>query len=226
MRRRLVREFPLFFFYLAFHVVNDSTGLVFNLMYGGKSVPYVYSYWVGQAIGTSLRFVVIYEVFLKIFEPYDALQRAGSIIFRCATLFLLLVALLAAVTGGNGDPQWAIHGVVTLDRSINVVQCGLLVTLFLASSYFGLTWRHHVSGIALGFGLIAGLELLSAALWSELGPIADMVLDFLPRFGFLGALFLWSAYLLGDEPERLVVHDLPQNNLDEWNQELLQLLQR
>jgi len=121
MRRRLVREFPLFFFYLAFHVVNDSTGLVFNLMYGGKSVPYVYSYWVGQAIGTSLRFVVIYEVFLKIFEPYDALQRAGSIIFRCATLFLLLVALLAAVTGGNGDPQWAIHGVVTLDRSINVV---------------------------------------------------------------------------------------------------------
>ena len=60
-----------------------------------------------------------------------------------------------------------------MERSVQGRQCGLLVFLFLLSFYFGLPWRNHVFGIALGFGLFASIELVASAVRSQIGTLAD-----------------------------------------------------
>jgi len=227
MRRRLIQEFPVFFSYLAFHVIYAFLGFFVRAHYGGDSPSNRQFYWSGQAIGTGMRFAVIYEVFVRMLRPYSALQRGAIILLKWATLILLFIAVIAAaLSHGTVDPRWALKGAVSLDQSVNVVQCGLLVFLFLYSSYFGLTWRHYVFGIALGFGLIASMELLSAALQAQIGESADLLFDFGPRIRFVIAVFIWNFYLLTRPAVRLTPNALPKNNLEEWNRQLSQLLQR
>jgi hypothetical protein len=106
------------------------------------------------------------------------------------------------------------------------VQSGLLVLLFLFASYFGLTWRNYVFGIALGFGLIATVELLASALAAQSTSFAWAVFDLVPRVAYVLGSIIWVAYLLSPEPARAELKTLPQHDLEKWNRELLQLLQR
>jgi len=141
-------------------------------------------------------------------------------------VLLLLAAIIAAVAGPSHEPDFALKGAVVLERSLDVVQCGLLVLLFLFASYFALTWRNYVFGIALGFGVIASVELLAAALATQFRSFSDMILNSLPRIAYAAATIIWVVYLAGSEPPRPNLTGLPQHDLEKWNQELLELLHR
>ena len=224
--RRLLRGFPIFFSYLAFHVLEALIASLIYRHWGQMSVEYYYEYWIAQAMGLGLRFGVIYEIFYQAVKPYEGLRRGGAIAFRWVGALLLLVAIAVAIIGPGNEPVFAMKGAVVAERSIDVVQCGLLALLFWFASYFGLTWRNNVFGVALGFGLIATLELLAAALATQSAMFAGTVFDLLPRLAYDLGTVIWVAYLLSPEPARLEVSQLPRNDLEKWNRELLQLLQR
>ena len=225
-RNRLLRQFPFFSSYLAFHVIEQIVAFLVYRHFGRASWPYLYEYWVAQAIGIGLRFGIIWEIFSQVFRPYEGLRHAGTVGFRWAAVLLLVAAIVAAVAGPSHEPDFALKGAVVLERSLDVVQCGLLVLLFLFASYFALTWRNYVFGIALGFGVIASVELLAAALATQFRSFSDMILNSLPRIAYAGATIIWVAYLVSSEPPRPNLTALPQHDLEKWNQELLQLLQR
>lgn len=224
--RRLVRQFPVFFSYLAFHIVESSIALLVYHYFGRRSWPYLYEWWTAQALGLALRFAVIYEIFSHVFRPYEGLRRAGAAGFKWAAAVLVAVALIAAVAGPSNEPTFAVTGALVIGRSIDVVQCGLLVLLFLFASYFALTWRNYVFGIALGFGVIASMELLAAVLGTQFGSVSDVILAILPRVAYGIGTLIWVAYLLAPEPPRADIEALPQHELEKWNQELLELLHR
>ncbi len=226
VRRRLVRQFPLFFSYVTFHVVESSIALLIYHYYGRRSYPYLYEWWTAQALGLALRFAVIYEIFSHVFRPYEGLRRAGAAGFKWSAVALVVLALLAAIAGPSNEPTFAVTGALVIGRSIDVVQCGLLVLLFLFASYFALTWRNYVFGIALGFGVIASMELLAAVLGTQFGSVSDILLATLPRVAYAAGTLIWAAYLLSPEPPRMEMKALPQHELEKWNQELLELLHR
>src|SRR5690348_16672949 len=227
LRRRMVREFPFFFSYLTFHIIEALVTLLIYMHFGRKSWEYLYAYWTVQAIGLSLRFGVIYEIFSHVLRPYEGLRRGGILVFRWVVILLALAAIGVAVAGPSNEPGFAVTGAVVAERSIDVMQCGMLVLLFLFASYFALTWRNYVFGIALGFGVIASLELLSAALASQSSEsISGLILNSLPRIGFDFAGIIWIMYLASPEPSGVELKALPQHELEKWNQELLELLQR
>ena len=224
--RRLARQFPFFFTYLAFHVVESSIALAIYHYFGRRSYPYLYEFWTAQGLGLALRFAVIYEIFSHVFRPYEGLRRAGAAVFKWSAVALAAVALLAAIAGPSNEPTFAVTGALVIGRSIDVVQCGLLVMLFLFASYFALSWRNYVFGIALGFGVIASMELLAAALGTEFGSVSDLLLATLPRVAYAMGTIIWAVYLLSPEPSRMEIKALPQHELEKWNQELLELLHR
>ena len=226
MRRRLAGEFPYFFIYLLFHVIEGILSVAFYRYFGRTSWPYLYEWWTAQALGLGLRFAVIYEIFSQVFRPYEGLRRAGAAGFKWAAAALVLVALIAAVAGPSNEPTFAVTGALVIGRSIDVVQCGLLALLFLFASYFALTWRNYVFGIALGFGVIASMELLAAALGTQFGAVSDVLLATLPRVAYAIGTIIWAVYLLSPEPSRMEIKALPQHELEKWNQELLELLHR
>ncbi len=225
-RQGLIRKFPAFSSYLAFHIVEIVTAFVFLNRFGRASWPYFYQYWILQALGFGLRFAVIYEIFYHLLKPYEGLRRASTLVFRWVGVVLLVIAVWVAIAGPSNEPAWALAGAVVAERSINVVQCGLLVLLFLFASYFALTWRNYVFGIALGFGVIAAVELLASALATQSALFASGVFNLLPRISYDLAVVIWVAYLVSPEPSRVELKALPQHDLEKWNQELLQLLQR
>lgn len=226
LRRRLHREFLVFFSYLLFHTIDTLVALLIYRYFGRHSSLYFYEYWVAQAIGFGLRFAVIYEIFCHLLKSYEGLRRASTLVFRWVGLALLAVALWVAIAGPSNEPMWAITGAVVAERSINVVQCGLLVLLFLFAAYFALNWRNYVFGIALGFGVIATIELLASALATQSTLFASGMFDLLPRVSYDLAVIIWTAYLLSPEPSRAELKALPQHELERWNRELLELLQR
>jgi hypothetical protein len=226
LRRGLYREFPWFFSYVLFHAIDTLAALLIYHYLGRRSSPYFYEYWLAQTIGFALRFPVIYEVFHHLLRPYEGLSRASTLVFRWVGLVLLVVGLWVAIAGPSNEPTWAMAGAVVAERSINVVQCGLLVLLFLFASYFALTWRNYVFGIALGFGVIATIELLASALATQSPFFANAIFGLLPRVSYDLAVVIWAAYLLSPEPSRAELKALPQHELERWNQELLELLQR
>ena len=225
-RRRLLREFPFFFSYLMFHIVEGAVSVIFYHHFGRYSWAYLYEWWAAQAIGIALRFAIIWEIFSHMFRPYEGLRHVGAVGFRWAAVLLLLAGIVAAVAGPSHEPDFALKGAVVLERSLDVVQCGLLMVLFLFASYFALTWRSYVFGIALGFGVIASVELLAAALATQFRPFSDMILNSLPRIAYAVATIIWVIYLAGSEPARPNLTGLPQHDLEKWNQELLELLHR
>lgn len=225
-RRRLLAVFPFFFCYLTFHIIEGAISVLFYRHFGRESWTYLYEWWAAQAIGIGLRFGIIWEIFSHVFRPYEGLRHVGAVGFRWAAVLLLGAAIIAAVAGPSHEPDFALKGAVVLERSLDVVQCGLLVLLFLFASYFALTWRNYVFGIALGFGAIASVELLAAALATQFPSVSDMILNSLPRIAYAVATILWVVYLVQPEPSRLETKPLPQHDLEKWNQELLELLHR
>ena len=171
LRRGLRREFPLFFSYAAFQVV--SVPLLFALYQRGVYADYFYAYWTASALSTGLGLAVLYEVFLHAFRPYAALRGLGSMLFRWAALVLLMVAVITALAAPPGQST-LITAILSLERSIRMMQCGLLILLLLFSPQLGLSWRSHLFGLTAGLGAYAGVSLTLVSLRAQLGIPGDV----------------------------------------------------
>lgn len=227
LRRRLHRSFPMFFLYTLFEILQF--GVLFaisrsNIQFGGG---YVYAYSVGLALSTAIRFSVVYELFGHFFRRYPALDETGRLLFQGTTIVLLLVALGLAVSAPGNSAGILLKATYALDRTASVLQCGLLISLFLFSRYFALSWRSHAFGIALGLGIFASVELASSAVWLRLGAFGNATVNLATMAVYNCCVLIWMLYLLA--PERVPqspLKALPEYDLEIWNQELRRLLQQ
>ncbi|HEV2021187.1 MAG TPA: hypothetical protein VGQ94_01525 [Terriglobales bacterium] len=202
VRRKLQPEFPFFFSYAAFQAV--SAPLLFALHQRGVYADYFYAYWVTSALGIGLGVTVLYEVFFHAFRPYAALRGLGSMIFRWAALVLLLVAVITALSAPAGQSP-LITAILSLERSIRMMQCGLLILMLFFSPQLGLSWRSHLFGIAAGFGGYAAVSLTLVSLRAQLGVPGDSAYTLISSGAYTFAALLWFAYLLAPEPARQAV---------------------
>jgi hypothetical protein len=203
--RQLHRTFPVFFSYLVFQIAVFA--LTFPLRVGGARfyTVFFYVYWATTAISVVLGFRVIHEIFLDVFRPYHTLRDLGSVLFRWAGLVMLLVAgVVAASTASSpasGDPLTT--AITTLQRSVRVVQCGLILFLLVFSRYLGTNWRQKSFGLALGFGAFAGIELSLVALSASAGNVFNQTLiSFINMVAYNLTILTWSGYMLSKSPAR------------------------
>jgi len=224
LRRRLVRECPWFFAYTVFHVFRE--GGQFYVYHRMTRADYFWAYWVGQAISAVLGFAVIYEIYGNVFRRYEVIRRLGSLLFLWAATILLIVAVVVAASSQGSEANRAVEAVITLERSVRVIQCGLLLFVFAFANYFGLSWRHYVFGIALGFGIFASVEMAAIAIRGQLGPVAREALALANSAAYYCAILIWIGYFLAPQPAPSRVAKLPKYDLERWNQALLELLNR
>ncbi len=223
-RKKLYREFPAFFAYILYHLLK--TGGLFVLIHQSQW-GYFYAYWVSKVFSFVLGFAVIYEVMGHVLRPYEALWELGRrLFFGFGALLILVGVAMAAGAQTTLDHSQFMAWIYAAERSLRGVQCGLLVFLISFSAYFGITWRHHVFGIALGLGLYASVELAATAVRSEVGWIGHETYDLVRRVAYAIATLIWAAYLLRPEPARQAVNRVPQTQVEQWNQALQEMWQR
>ena len=143
----------------------------------GSQEAYRYSFLGAEVLDAALAFGAIYELYGRLFRSYDGVQKLADLVFRGVAVLLLALAVLTTLTAPATDSSRVLAGLFTLDRSVNVVNGGLLLLLFLFSSYLGLRWRHLAFGIAAGFALDSSVELATFALRIHLGSLGKPALS-------------------------------------------------
>jgi len=217
-RSKMHKNFPVFFSYIVAQIAIFA--IVFPLQ--NDYAAYYYAFWATNAVSVVLGFRVIHEVFLDVFRPYHTLRDLGTVLFRWAGLVMLMVAAVVAAStnGANSDPFP--NAIMTLERSVRVVQVGLVLFLLVFSRYLGISWKQKSFGIALGFGGFAGVELaLIAWNWwgSDVHHQAISTLVNLAAYDL--ATLVWIGYAFAKSPDRASVINSMQTR--RWEESLSEI---
>jgi hypothetical protein len=216
-RRKLHKQFPVFFYFLLVQVTNFA--ITFPLYLAGTQKVYFGLFWLGEAVNAILGFKVIHEIFLDVFRPYHTLKDLGTLLFKWAGVVMLLVSVVVAFSN-SFDESPLVHALTTLQRSVRIVQLGLILFLLLFSRFLGVSRKQVSFGISLGFGLFAGAELLLYALSSG-GLIKQSAFSVINLMAYAVATFVWLGYSLSRKAVR--VPALNHLQTQRWEQGLSDL---
>ncbi|HEX3352246.1 MAG: hypothetical protein ACRD3H_13680 [Terriglobales bacterium] len=224
IRRKLVREFPLFFAYSAFEAVEQSSLFVLDHIPAVSDYQYWYIHLAGSLVGIALRFGVIREIFVAVFRNYPGLKQLTRVIFRWASIILVFAAIVVAARAPEIGRLLLFSRVHILDLFVEVIQGGLWLVLLGLSAYFGLSWKSFPYGIAFGMGIFLTVDIATEAMRIWTGFVAGYVFDFVSMATYHCCVILWLVYLSAPESSPLTVKKLPKHNVEEWNAELQRLL--
>jgi len=216
VKKRLRQEYPAFFTYTLYQVL--SLLLLFAVWVLLPYRMYFYAFWTTSALSVLISFVVMHEVFAEAFRPYEALRDLGAMLFRWSGLILLMLAVLSATVTRTYSSDIVQEAMVTLERSVLMMQCGLVLFLLLFSKYLGISKRHYLFGIALGFGINASVDLIINAVQSHFGFMAVTTLRLISSAGYNIAALTWLTYTVLPAPARRKAEVLPQS--ERWNSAL------
>jgi hypothetical protein len=198
LRRRLIRQLPFFFCSIAF----DALRAVALPAIGFANVrTYSYGFWVLVPVEYTLAFAVIVEVFLHTFQAQKKYspRAVRGFVALSAVLIVLSIVLVFYPDVPTDTPSGL---VLTLDRSTKLLRCGILAFIWIFASRLAISWRNHVWGIVLGFGLYSGISLMVAAVEATTGKLCGDSLTYLLPYSYFAATAIWTGYLSTSEPER------------------------
>ena len=197
--RKQHRTFPIFFSYVISQILIFC--ILFPVQTHGSYRLFFYSYWVSSVLSLTLGFAVIHEIFLNIFRPYHTLKDLGTVLFKWAALVLLLVAgVVAAASPGSAEGP-LVQAVLTVQRCVRVIQCGLVLFLLVFSRYLAVSWRQQSFGITMGFGSFAAAELIVVALNAS-GYMPERAISAWNMIAYNAAILVWLGYSLGKSVAR------------------------
>src|ERR1700722_5864730 len=226
-RRGTARHFPAFF---AFTILSSIGQLS---IYAADMVPSVAATtfwrvaWGDLILEAVLKVALIGEIFALLFGSYASVAHLGKTLIRGAGIVLVFAATLAAAYAQKNEFVGIISGANLLEQTTYLIECGILVSIFIFSAYFRLSWPRQVFGITLGLSISACVHLATWALIDNGGlpHSTRVILTFVNMATYHVCVLIWIYYLL--VPHKIAKKSavpLPENNLDVWNRELERLV--
>ena len=227
LRRKLFSDVPWFCIYLGYLAFGSA--VLFGIYQSGGHNPtladkwtYFYSAWIFAGGAEVISFMVILDCIRSLLGNLNNLRRVAILVMVVVTLGLLLFCVFCTSLGlDESEPMMRV--MLSLVRSVRIMQVGLIVTLFALSSYFGLSWKNYFFGIALGFGLYASANLACVAYVAEFGAEVAWKTMIIDQFAFFTTLMIWLGYLRSAEPRvSFAIHQ--SQELERWDAVLARLL--
>jgi hypothetical protein len=239
-RRRLIRQVPVFFAFAILSAVTELTEYATDVIPTVSAATYWRADWASLLIQGALKFALVGEIFAHVFGSYESIARLGRLLIRTLGVGLVLAAAIAAAYTPQNGHFGIISGARLLDQAIFTVESGLLVFIFVFSLYFHLVWDRPLFGITLGLSISSCVHLASWAILDNLGlpDSKRIIFVFLNMATYHAVVFIWYYYLLvpgktthnapqsqGSPPLGLS-DDLPEHELEAWNEELERLIHK
>jgi hypothetical protein len=220
--RKLYQELPVFFAYVLYHTFRSM--VLYPIWRSHNLQIYAIAYLSGEVVSVGLGFAALYEVFQTVLRPYREIQRVGNWLFAWAAILATGVAVVSGIDHGH-ELEAAMAAFLTLERSVRLVQAGLLLFLFVFARSLGLTLRNCVLGVAIGFAFFVGTEL-AVVTWRLHAGVADYpIYALLTQLSYVCAQFIWVCYFLQPEPKfEIELASGRGVDLARWNQALAQFL--
>ena len=176
-----------------------------------------YIYWPLAILTDCFALGVMLAIFRDIFKPYEALRELGVVLFRWTLGVLVVVSLVTALSAGDGKILDVFNkSSLMFDRGLQILQCGVVLFLLLTYKYLGISFRHRVFGIAVGFGVYAAVDLLalSVSTWAPANvvTIASAVANASAMVGYA----IWLGYFFVPQPERRISEAMPESRRWEY----------
>ncbi|HUI85011.1 MAG TPA: hypothetical protein VL240_12350 [Candidatus Binatia bacterium] len=216
-RRGLHRDYPYFFNYTILQVVSVPVLAIFRIW---SYNAYFYSYWVNLGLSVLISFAVLQEIFKDAFRPYEALRDLSVILFRWSALVVFLVGVMWAINAARkpeADP--VMDAILLAERSVRLMQCGLVFFLLLFSEYLGIARRSLLFGISLGFGFFAAINMLVDTGAAHRGIVHRSTLSTINSGAYVVAAALWFGYALIQAPSAAKIVQAKLRS-GEWNSAL------
>ncbi len=227
IRRNWVKQLPFFSIYVAFELAQFLTLLIVDKLTTLSLTSYRWLLVCGLGISYILQFGVLYELANGLLLSRSVLAPALRSLFRYAAAVLLLAAATASAILSRLDLGQAANVFQVLDLSAAVIQCGLLIVLFVFTRAFHISWRGPAAGVALGFGIAASLELATAALRGYFGVSGFIATDIAGMVAYHVCVVVWLIYVfLPESVPAFAGSGLQKSEIEFWDQKLQRMVRR
>jgi hypothetical protein len=227
-RRKVYNQFPVFLVFAIGIAIEQLTLCAADVLPWVSPTTWWYMFWAGLLLEALLKFCLIGELFGAVFSQYTSLAKLGKLLISGVGVVLVLLATLAAAHTPKDNIYWIVSGAHILQQTIYMIQCGVVLFLFLFAAYFRLHWNRSSFGIGLGLGLSACVHLATWALMANgnFSPRYRVSLDFLNMATDHVCALIWGYYLLILPQRSSKPGSSPplEYHLEVWNKELERLL--
>jgi hypothetical protein len=230
-RRKLQKQYPIFLIFALATATGSFAAYAADVIPSVSGNTFWHVAWASLLVDALVKFALLGEIFGRVFGLYSSLAKLGKSIITGVGVVLALLATLAAASTPKDNIYWIVSGAHILEQTIYLIECGLILFLFVFAAYFKLSWSRPAFGITLGLGISACVHLATWALMANGKFPAQyrIYLDFLNMATNLVSVLIWFYYLLIpakniSRPEDPGNPPPPEHNLDVWNQELERLL--
>ena len=194
-QRNLRSQFPVFFNYVAFVIAGIVINYAVVAFAGGWDSNTAILYPALSLTLIGFEFALMYEIFVAALKPYSALIDLGKMLFRWAGVFLLCAAILTAFASSSPAATDRISVAINLlERSMRLMECGLLLLFLFFERKLGLSWRSTSMSIALGLGTSAAAGLVVLYLQSKY-PDYSTLFSMIENICYFGAVTFWFVNL-------------------------------
>jgi hypothetical protein len=227
LRRGWQRQLPIFISYVVFELVQFIVLFAIFLHSPFPAALYKWTLVIGTGTVSILELGVIYELANELLLSRSSL---ASILRPVLQVILASLVLLAAIGSGAFSEisvQRVINVFEMIDFSSNLVEAGMVLALLIFARALRVSWHSWVAGVAVGFGISASIDLISAALRAEWGKRGLIAADLTQMAGFHVCVVIWLLSLfLADRTAPFPDGKLKISDLELWDQELQGIVQR
>ena len=217
-RRGLQKDYPYFFYYT---ILQVASAIILAVLAATSYTVYYYAYYVNLGLSVLISFAVLQEIFKDAFRPYENLRELSIILFRWSALVVLLVAVMWAINARNNAENGVFTAIMMLgDRSLRLMQCGLVFFLLLFNEYLGIPHRSMLFGISLGFGVFASVNMLVATALTQHGFLTSVALNRINSIAYLVAVTIWFGYTLAAAPSKSKAREALLMTTEVWDRDL------
>ena len=224
--RGLQWRLPIFLSYVVFELLQFIVLFAIFRHSPFRADIYKWTLVVGESISSILELGVIYELANELL-----LSRSTTrVVFRRALQAILALLVLSAAIGSGAFSGISVQRVVNiyemLNFSSNLIEAGMVLSLFIFARVLRVSWHSWVAGIALGFGISASIDLISAALRAQWGERAFTAVDLSQMASFHICVVIWLVYLfVADRTPPFPDGKLKISDLEPWDHELQRMVQ-
>ena len=222
--RRLYGQAKFFFIYIVWQTISVAVMYVFLQRH--LEWHYFYGYWINNTITVALGMAIVLEIFKRTFAPYEAIRRIARIVFVAAAGLLIIVSAIFLFYHNAEYSRPILTFFLVTERSVRIMQLGLILCLFGISRYLHLRWKNYLFGIALGFGFYALMDLVALVVRMTYGQAVAIQMNVLFGTAYCAAVVIWTVYVLQPEAAKIPIASLPSHELEQWDQTLRKMLSR
>ena len=203
-RRGLSRQIPAFFAFAVLGSIGQFSVFISDITPSVSPLTFWYVDCSNLSVESILKFLVIGAVFGRVFNPYPSVSSLGKILVSAVGAVLVFVATLTAAFSHGDSPVRLLAGAHLLEMSSFIVECGLILFIFLFAAYFRMHWDRMSFGILLGLGFSACEHLATWSIITNADPSAHhrILIDFLNMATYHVCVLIWYYYLLVPEKKR------------------------